>query len=90
MCPIVGLGTLQKRKLLSSLLMRSQILRCPVCNRVTNTISATLTLAVLSINQFSYSTKITKIMQHRDMTCYSAMTGLRWIFRRKVVMRRVE
>jgi len=45
---------------------KSQFLSCPVCNIVT--ISATLAPAVLSINQFSYSKKITKIMQHRDIT----------------------
>jgi len=55
--------------------MKSQFLSCPVCNTVT--ISATLAPAVLRINQFSYSKKITKIMQHRDMTKHLLLSSNR-------------
>jgi len=53
--------------------MKSQFLSCPVCNIVT--ISVTLASAVLSINQFSYSKKITNIMQHRDMTKHLSLNN---------------
>jgi len=55
--------------------MKSQFLSCPVCNIVT--ISVTLASAVLSINQFSYSKQITKIMQHWDMTKHLLLSSKR-------------